>query len=189
VAECAVTAREDVPGEKRLVAYVVAKPDSAINVSDLRDFLKRKLPDYMVPSFFVPLDKLPLTPNRKVDRKALPAPSQSRPDLEPNYTAPRTTTEEVLAGIWSEVLGLNKVGIHDNFFELGGHSLLLTQVLSRVRDAFRIEVSLRRFFDAATIAELATVIEDALVREIGELSDAEVERLVEDAELSAKERS
>ena len=189
VAECAVTAREDVPGEKRLVAYAAAKPDSTTNVSELRDFLKGKLPDYMVPSFFVLLDKLPLTPNGKVDRKALPAPSQSRPDLEQTYAAPRTTTEEVLAAIWSEVLGLDKVGLHDNFFELGGHSLVVMQVLSRVRDAFRVELSLRRFFEAPTIAGLGSVIEDMLVREIRELSSEEAERLAGDAELLAKERS
>src|SRR5207237_8615827 len=109
------------------------------------------------------------------DTKAWARASQSRPDLEQTYAAPRTTTEEVLAAIWSEVLGLDKVGLHDNFFELGGHSLVVMQVLSRVRDAFRVELSLRRFFEAPTIAWLGSVIEAMLVREIREVSSAEAE--------------
>ena len=188
MSESVVVARQETTGERRLVAYLVTRPDSALNLSELREFLKKKLPDYMVPSAFVSLEKLPLTPNGKVDRKALPAPSQSRPDLEQTYTAPRTTTEEVLAEIWSEVLGLSQAGLHDNFFELGGHSLLVTQVLSRVREAFRVELSLRLFFETPTIAELAAGIEDMLVREIRELSDEEAERLAGNAELLAKER-
>ena len=101
--------------------------------NELRSFLKQKLPEYMVPSAFVFLDTLPLTPNGKVDRKALPAPDQNRPEAEESYVAPRTPVEELLAEIWAEVLKLDKVGVHDNFFELGGHSLLATQVISRVR--------------------------------------------------------
>ena len=186
-----VVARQDTPGEKRLVAYVVAKPNTTVKTNEVRDFLKTKLPDYMMVSAFVLLDKLPLTPNGKVDRRALPAPDQNRPDLEKVYAAPRTTTEEALAEIWSEVLGLNKVGIHDNFFELGGHSLLVTQVLTRVREAFRVELSFRRFFEAPAITELAAAIEDLLVREIRELSDEEAERLAGagDSELLASQRS
>jgi len=187
VRESVVVARQDAPGDIRLVAYVVAKPATAPNISELRDFLKKQLPDYMVPSVFLPLEKMPLMPNGKLDRRALPAPDQSRPDLERVYAAPGTTTEGALAEIWSEVLGMDQVGIHDNFFELGGHSLLATQVLTRVREAFQVELSLRRFFEAPTIAELAAAVEEALIQEIKELSNAEAGRLVEERELLAKE--
>src|SRR6185437_1184436 len=166
VADCLVIAREDTPGDKRLVAYVILKPHSQINLSELRDFLKKKLPDYMVPSSFVPLDKMPLTPNGKVDRAALPLPNLTRQDSGKNYTAPRTTTEETLVAIWKSVLGLDKVGVDDSFFDLGGHSLLVTQVLTRVREAFQVELPMRRFFETPTIAELADAVEDALVLEI-----------------------
>jgi amino acid adenylation domain-containing protein len=186
VAECLVVAREDTPGDKRLVAYVVGKPDSPIDPSELRDFLKKKLPDYMVPSSFVPLHKMPLTPNGKVDRAALPRPDQTRPDSGKNYAAPRTTTEETLAAIWKGVLGLDKVGVDDGFFDLGGHSLLVTQVLTRVREAFQVELSMRRFFETPTVAELAAAIEDALVLEIGELSDEEAGRRADATELVEK---
>jgi len=187
VRESVVVARQDAPGDIRLVAYVVAKPATAPNISELRDFLKKQLPDYMVPSAFLPLEKMPLMPNGKLDRRALPAPDQSRPDLERVYAAPGTTTEGALAEIWSEVLGMDQVGIHDNFFELGGHSLLATQVLTRVREAFQVELSLRRFFEAPTIAELAAAVEEALIQEIKELSNAQAGRLVGERELLAKE--
>jgi hypothetical protein len=129
----------------------------------LRRFLDQKLPHYMVPSAFVILDALPLTPNGKVDRRALPAPDQARPDLEEPFVAPRTPVEEVLAGIWADVLGLEHVGVHDNFFDLGGHSLLATQVMSRVRDAFQMEVRVRCLFDTPTVAGLAVVLAQSLV--------------------------
>jgi amino acid adenylation domain-containing protein len=155
VGEVVVLAREDNPGEKRLAAYVVAAPDSTPSANELRSVLQEKLPDYMVPSVFMFLDSLPLTPNGKVDRKALPAPDQSRPELAETYTAPRTRVEQLLAQIWSDVLKLDKVGIHDNFFELGGHSLLATQVMSRIRDAFQMDIPLRTLFDKPTVEELA----------------------------------
>jgi acyl carrier protein len=112
----------------------------------------------MVPSVFVLLDVLPLTPNGKVDRRVLPIPDQSRPDLENFFVAPRTEVEEILAQIWTDVLNLEKVGIHDNFFDLGGHSILATQVLSRVRGVFRMELPLRILFDNRTVRELANAI-------------------------------
>ncbi|HXT39726.1 MAG TPA: amino acid adenylation domain-containing protein [Candidatus Angelobacter sp.] len=186
VADCLVIAREDTPGDKRLVAYVILKPHSQINLSELRDFLKKKLPDYMVPSSFVPLDKMPLTPNGKVDRAALPLPNLTRQDSGKNYTAPRTTTEETLVAIWKSVLGLDKVGVDDSFFDLGGHSLLVTQVLTRVREAFQVELPMRRFFETPTIAELADAVEDALVLEIRELSDEEAGHRAGAAELVEK---
>ena len=156
-------AREDEPGEKWLVAYVVGH-DGAPGTSALRDHLRVKLPDYMVPSVFVTLDTLPLTPNGKVDRKALPAPTMYR--QEDRYVAPRTPIEEGLAEIWQQVLRLEQVGIHDSFFELGGHSLLATQVISRVRATFQVELPLRALFEAPTIAGLAERIDAARGAEI-----------------------
>ncbi len=131
------------------------------SLAELRVFLKSKLPDYMVPSAFVMLNALPLTPNGKLDRNALPAPDWSRRDLENTFVAPRTPVEEMLAGIWKRVLGIEQVGVHDNFFEMGGHSLLATQLVSRVREAFQIELPLRHIFESPTIAELAEYVEIA----------------------------
>ena len=184
VSASVVVARQDGTGDKRLVAYVAARPAASLSSSGLRDFLKGKLPEHMVPSALVLLEKLPLTPNGKVDRKQLPAPDGGRPELDQAWAAPSTTVEEALAKICRAVLGLDRVGVHDNFFELGGHSLLVTQVLTRVREAFNVELSLRRFFEAPTIAELAVAIEEKLVQEIQELSDEEAARLAEDAELA-----
>jgi amino acid adenylation domain-containing protein len=149
-----VTAREDVPGDKQLVAYVVPKPSCTEPFTLLRSFMQEKLPAYMVPSAFVRLDALPLTVNGKIDRRALPAPDRSIVELT-EYVAPRTTTETQLVNIWAEVLKLERVGITDNFFELGGHSLLGTQIVSRIRDAFQVELPLRHLFSAPTIVELA----------------------------------
>ncbi|WP_017317818.1 non-ribosomal peptide synthetase [Mastigocladopsis repens] len=128
-------------------------------VPQLQTYLAQKLPEYMVPSAFVVLESLPLTPNGKVDRRALPAPNTIKSELVGGYVAPRTTVEEVLVKIFAEVLGLKRLGIHDNFFTLGGHSLLATQLVSRVRDAFKVELPLRSVFEAPTIAELSKVVE------------------------------
>jgi amino acid adenylation domain-containing protein len=163
VRNCAVVAREDAPGDKRLVAYIVCRPgEVAPSGSALRSHLQGRLPDFMLPASFVILPALPLTPNGKLDRRALPVPKCDRPEFEEGYMAPRTLIEEVLAGIWAEVLGLERVGIHDNFFELGGHSLLVTRITSRARDAFGIELPLRRLFETTTLAELAAGIEELI---------------------------
>jgi acyl carrier protein len=154
-----VVSREDVPGEKRLVAYVVPSQEPAPTISQLRGFLRQKLPDYMIPSVFVFLESLPLTQNGKIDRNALPMPDAARPDLESAYTAPRTVVEETIAGIWAQVLGLEQVGVQDNFFELGGHSLLATQVVSRIRSTFDLELPLRDLFEKPTVAGLAERVE------------------------------
>ncbi|MEO5726492.1 MAG: amino acid adenylation domain-containing protein, partial [Byssovorax sp.] len=154
VQTCVVTAQEDGLGGKRLVAYVVAREGASLSVMDLREHLATTLPAYMVPSSFVVLAALPLSPNGKIDRKALPAPEGARPALEDAYVAPRTSLEEMLAGIVGGVLGLDRVGAHDDFFALGGHSLLATQVISRVRAAFGVELPLRALFDAPTVAGL-----------------------------------
>src|SRR5262249_11181118 len=173
VREAVVLAREDQPGEKRLVAYIVsgvtgiAGQEQAQTLRSMRGFLKERLPEYMVPSAFVFLDSLPLTPNGKVDRQALPAPSSARPELEEAFTAAGTPTEEVLAGMWAELLGVEQVGIHDNFFDLGGHSLLATQVISRVRELFHVEIALRQLFETPTVAGLAQSVDLALERTSG----------------------
>jgi amino acid adenylation domain-containing protein len=153
--------REDVPADKRLVAYVVPKDASSPTTYELRNFLKEKLPEYMVPSAFVVLEALPLTSNGKVDRRALPAPDARRPEQDNALVEPRTPAETALAKIWAQVLRLERVGVHDNFFDLGGHSLLAMQVISRVREAFRVEVSLRSLFETPTVAGLAGVIQQA----------------------------
>ncbi|HEX5725518.1 MAG TPA: amino acid adenylation domain-containing protein, partial [Longimicrobiaceae bacterium] len=153
VRESAVLVREDA-GEKRVVAYVVGD----VEADALRVHVRQSLPEYMVPSAFVFLDALPLTPNGKLDRKALPAPELA--PAEEKYVAPRTPVEEVLAGIWTEVLRLERVGANDNFFELGGHSLLATRVVSRVRELFGVELPLRALFEGPTVAELAGRVEE-----------------------------
>ncbi len=182
VRECVVLAREDSPGDKRLAAYVVAEPDQAgVTAGDLRDFLKVRLPGYMVPSAFVPLESLPLNGNGKIDRKALPVPESNRAELNEASVAPSTPTEMALAEIWRDVLRVERVGVRDNFFELGGHSLLMTQVISRVRDTFQAELSMRTFFESPTIAELSVAIEELLAEEISQLSDEQVQRLTHSA--------
>ena len=162
VSEAVVLAREEGPGDKQLMAYVVFNLGQMCTASELRSFLKGKLPDYMVPSAFVVLDSLPLTPNGKVDRIALPGPDQNRPALDETFTASRTPVEELLAQIWSDVLKVDKVGVNDNFFDLGGHSLLATQIISRVTNSFQIDIQLRRLFETPTIAGLASSIEASL---------------------------
>ncbi|WP_035057026.1 non-ribosomal peptide synthetase [Andreprevotia chitinilytica] len=164
VRSAVVLAREDVPGDKRLVAYVVADAGQKIEVSALREQLGQRLPDYMVPAHFMLLDQLPLTPNGKVDRKALPAPERSNDTV--NFVAPRNATETQLAAIWAEVLKLDRIGIHDNFFELGGHSLLATQVSSQLRRQLGRDLPLRQFFDHPTIAALATVLDAASAQHV-----------------------
>ncbi len=160
VREAVVLAREDTPGDRRLVAYVVTA--SEILTADLWAWLKERLPEYMVPGVFVVLDVLPLTPSGKVDRQALPAPELigHAPGVE--HVAPRGPVEEALAGIWGAVLGADRVGAEDNFFLLGGHSLKATQLLSRVRDSFGVELPLRSLFEAPTVAGLARRLEEAM---------------------------
>ena len=147
-------------GDKRLVAYIVPVADHAASLpSELRLFLQRQLPTYMLPSAFVLLETLPLTPNGKIDRRALPAPAHDRPALAEAFVAPRSPVEETVASFWTDILRLEQVGVHDNFFDLGGHSLLATQVMSRVRSTFHVDLPLHRFFEAPTVAGLAACIE------------------------------
>jgi acyl-coenzyme A synthetase/AMP-(fatty) acid ligase/acyl carrier protein len=164
IRDCAVVAREDAPGDKRLVAYVVGEGETAADSNGVRAQLKKSLPEYMVPSTFVRLARLPLTPNGKVDRRALPAP-EGRPEIG-GYVAPRTPIEEAVAAIWCEVLKLDKVGIDDNFFELGGHSLLVTRVIARLREVFEIELPMRMLFQATTVRSLALLITNLLTESL-----------------------
>ena len=190
IQQAVAVACEDAPGDKRLVVYAVPDKETAPTVHALHSFLKQKLPDYMVPSAFVFLDALPLTPNGKVDRRALPIPDGSRPELEEAFVAPRTSIEKAVAGIWAEVLGVERVGANDNFFELGGHSLLATQVMSRVHATFRLELPLRTLFETPTVAGLAVEITKGRVKNgdmadvvasLESLSDEEAEQLLAQA--------
>src|SRR5262249_46446453 len=154
VREAAVTVREDVPGDSRLVAYIVPERDPALEMNELRHSLAGKLPEYMVPAVFITLDSLPLTPNGKLDRRALPGPDVLRPKLEVVYTAPQTETEMAIAAIWREVLRVERVGVDDNFFDLGGHSLLLVRVSRKLQETFNQEVTVLDLFKYPTISAL-----------------------------------
>jgi amino acid adenylation domain-containing protein len=190
IAQAVVVAQEDAPDEKRLVAYLISEQKQAPTHKEIRNFLTSKLPEYMVPSAFAILKSFPLTSNGKVDRRALPAPDEMRPELTGNFVAPRTNIEEVLVAIWAEVLKLEKVGIYDNFFELGGHSLLATQVISRVRQAFQVELPLHRLFESATVADFAVAIAQkqaeqtdsemlaTVLADLDQLSEAQIQEIL-----------
>lgn len=167
VQQAVVIVREDIPGDRRLVAYIVAAAVTngvADRTADalattLKRNLQAQLPGYMVPAAFVQLDALPLTPNGKVDRHHLPAPDRTRPALATTFVAPRHLIEVTLAEIWAQLLGLQQIGIHDDFFQLGGHSLIATQILSRIRDGFQVSLTFQQFFENPTIAGLTTLIQ------------------------------
>jgi amino acid adenylation domain-containing protein len=171
VGEVAVVIREDTPGDQRLVAYVVGNRGRA-SATELRSYLADKLPSYMTPSIFVSLDKLPLTTSGKIDRTALPIPDLTRPDLAGEFIAPRTPIEALLAGMWSDLLGVERIGINDNFFDLGGHSLLATRVISQIRATLQVEIPLVSLFKAPTVSGLASTIAQIT-------SDIEVEKRVQ----------
>jgi amino acid adenylation domain-containing protein len=158
IRQCIVTVRSD-GTDKQLVAYAVLDEARTLTAADMRSFLREKLPEYMVPTQFVTLDAFPLTPNGKTDRRALPAFDVKTPETYEDYAAPRTPIEELLVGIWSEVLDVSLVGIRDNFFDLGGHSLRATQIASRVSDAFQIALPIRLLFESPTIEAMAAFIE------------------------------
>ncbi len=160
VQQTVVIAREDVPGDKRLVAYVVQNPELASTSSELRRLLKEKLPDYMVPAIFVRLDALPLTPNGKVDRHALPVPDQVRQEPEKTFVAPQDELELQLAKIWEQVLGIQPIGVRDNLFELGGHSLLVARLSDLIEKAFNKHLSLATIFQAPTVEQLASILRE-----------------------------
>jgi amino acid adenylation domain-containing protein len=160
VSQAAVVVRQDRPGEKRLVGYVVMRPGQGASGSELREYLGQRLPEYMVPSAIVMMDSLPLTVSGKVDRRALPAPSPDQREGRPEYAAPQTPVQEALCRIFAEVLGVEKVGIHDNFFELGGHSLLAVRLLQRVELQFHRSLPLATLFKARTVAEICELVAD-----------------------------
>ena len=173
VVSSAVIARTD-GGEKRLVAYVVAAAGVELLERDLRDLLTKSLPDYMVPANFVLLDRIPVTANGKLDKAALPSPTDKNQLRRDNYVAPRNELEEIVEGILSPILGLERVSIHDNFFLLGGHSLMGAQVIAKVRDIFDVELNLRNVFESPTVAKLAAKIEASLTSRLESMSEEEV---------------
>ena len=164
VRETVVVVKEDLANSQRIVAYVVAQIEQTLAISELRNFLELKLPNYMVPAAFVTLESLPLTPNGKVDRKALPIPDQVRPELEAVYLPPQTEVERTIANIWQEILCIEEIGIHDNFFELGGNSLLLIQVHSKLQKIYQ-QLSLVDIFQYPTINYLAKYLTQKQDRE------------------------
>jgi amino acid adenylation domain-containing protein len=150
-----VLLREDEPGDRQLVAYLVTQPELEFAVSELRHFLKQKLPAYMIPAAVIQLDNFPLTPNGKIDLQALPQQSDSRPELEVNYVIPQTETEKMIAAVWQQYLKIDRIGIHDSFFDLGGNSLLIIKVNSQLQEKFNTEIPLIEMFRYSTIDSLA----------------------------------
>jgi amino acid adenylation domain-containing protein len=181
--DAVVTGSDFGGGDLRLVAYLVTGDQPEPSQRGLRDELARVLPEFMIPSAFVMLEALPKTPNGKVDRRALPAPAGSRPKLETVFVAPRSSFEELLAGVWKEVLKVDEIGIHDNFFELGGNSLTAAQVISRLRSAIDLELPLRDFFAAPTLQGLALMVVQARAEQVG-LSEASL--LLDELEESSR---
>ncbi len=174
-----VLARPDAKNQKQLTAYFTAGGDGKPGAAALREFLKSKLPEYMLPSFFVAVDAMPLDPSGKIKRKALPDPEAAALSVETEYVAPRTETEQILADIVKEILNVEKVGVHDNFFELGGHSMMATQVVSRIREQFDAEVSLRTLFEHPTIEAIALAI---MEEEASGHDEEELARLLDELE-------
>jgi amino acid adenylation domain-containing protein len=190
IKDAVVMAQEDQSGDRRLIAYLVPSSQPAPTISALRSALAETFPDYMIPSAFVMLEKLPLTPIGKVDRNALSAPGRARPELGNPFVPPRTPLERALVDIWAQVLKLDNIGIHDKFLDLGGNSLQATQIISQVSDVFQVELPLRALFESPTVASMATVVAqhqakliegkelEQMLTELEGLSDEEVQRLL-----------
>jgi amino acid adenylation domain-containing protein len=185
VKEAGVAGWDRESGEKYLVAYVVPHQNSAPTISELHNFLREKLPDYMIPSYLVFLESLPLT-NGKLDRRALPKPDDKRPELSTPYTLPRSESEVKLVQIWEEVLDVRPVGVNDNFFDLGGHSLAATRVVSQVIKHFQLELPLQSLFQSPTVADMAAVIQECRKKR---LSEDELERLLSKVESMSEEEA
>jgi len=160
VKQAVVLAREDEPGDKRLVAYIVANPEEKLAIADLRPYLQGQLPDYMVPAIFMTVEAMPKTPSGKIDRRALPAPDSQRQEQSQSYAAPQSELELLLAGVWSKLLKLDRVGIHDNFFEIGGNSLMTLQVAVQVRTLLGKDLPVVKLFQHPTIAQLANYLNE-----------------------------
>lgn len=178
----AVSVDETSAGEKRLIAYLVSSCKPAPTISEMRSALATLLPDYMMPATFIILEQLPLTTNGKLDYKRLPKPSGERPALDNVYRAPRTTFEERLATLWSEILGVQPIGIDDNFLDLGGHSLAATRIIAQILTQFRVDLPLRVLFETPTIAEMAIVITQ---HQAAQIDDQTLEQLLTTLEMSA----
>jgi amino acid adenylation domain-containing protein len=159
ISECIVIARDGTPGDRQLTAYIILGRGRALNLESVRPFLRQRLPSHMVPAFFTSLEEFPLTPNGKIDRRALPLPETSHSDSGEAFVAPRSETEKRVAAIWGDVLRREEIGIYDNFFDLGGNSLLATQVMSRVRDVFQQEFPVRRLFEYPRLEEFGGLID------------------------------
>jgi acyl carrier protein len=172
-------AKEVPSGDTILVAYIVCNSEQMLTVTALRNFLAERLPEYMVPAVFTFLRKLPLTATGKVDRRALPDSTNSRPNLMTPYVEPRTTVERELVLIWGEVLSLREIGINDNFFDLGGHSLTAMRVVSRVITQFQLEIPLQSLFQSPTVAEMATLISQNQTKQASDTDLAQMLREVE----------
>ena len=179
ISAVATSVHNDLHDEKMLVAHYTTSEKDPLAVADVKTFLRTKLPEYMIPSHLVMLDAMPLTPNGKIDRKALPAPEAQRPDLGESYEAPRTPLEETIVSTWNDVLGLEKIGVHDNFFDLGGHSLQATRVIARLRTPLQLDVPLRLFFENPTVAELAIAITEL---QASSENDDDIMKMIEELE-------
>ena len=179
IRETIVVARQNELGESHLAAYCTSSRQPSPSVSEIREFLSKKLPNYMIPAAFLFLDSMPLTPNGKINRRALPDPGNSRPVLETAFVPSRTPVEKELAQIWAEVLSIDKIGIHDSFFDLGGHSLAATRVVSQIIKRFQFEIPLQSLFAAPTVAEMAVVLEEQRGKQIGK---AALERMLVELE-------
>lgn len=184
IKEAVVVARNNNSGDERLVAYLVPTVQPGPKVGELRRFLNEKLPDYMIPHDFVTLEAIPLTDTRKVDRKALPDPGTSRPELTTPYVAPRTPIEKELAKIWAEGLSTDEVGIHDDFFDLGGHSLSATRIIARVIATFKLQLPVRALFDSPTVAAMSVVISS---KEGQKADEEDLKRLLSEIESLSEE--
>ena len=178
VLESMVVARDVTLGDKRLVAYLVPASGTQPTHSGLETFLRARLPEYMVPAIFVRLDVLPLNPNGKVDRNALPAPIPANTIRDDGFLGPRTLVEKRVMEIVAPLLGLEHVSVEDNFFLVGGHSLLVTQIIARIRDTFGVELRLRSLFDAPTVAKLSAEVERLLVEKLEAMTEDEAQRLL-----------
>ncbi len=191
IKDSVVLAREDIPGNRQLAAYLIAKDGQLPGSSELRQFLQEKLPDYMIPSFFVQMETFPINPNGKVDRKAFPVPEQTRPDSAKAYVEPRTALEKYLAGLWQEILNVPKIGIYDDFFELGGNSIQAAVFINRLQKEFNQEAQVRSVFLAPTVAEFAMYVNEyypEMVKErFGEveISSVELKDKLTDGKLSS----
>jgi acyl carrier protein len=186
IRDCHVIPQTFHSGEDRLVAYFTTSSNFVPSTTDLREFLQLTLAEYMIPSAFVPLDSIPLTPAGKLDRAALPLMLPSRPALKTTFVAPERPTEERLAKIWRGILDIEQIGIHDNFFDLGGHSLAATRIVAQVINAFQVDVSVNDLFDAPTIAKMSEVVTASHIKCA---SAAELLQILQDIEAMTDEEA